>query len=182
MIKPFRLHVQTLRPLEAGPLAPHLTSFAALLGQQRYCRVTGWNKLRLVAALSHWMVQTKLRLKDLNERRVAKFLGWRWRHYVYHSGDKCTPALLLQHLRQLDVIPPPMPAPLTPIDVIERAAPHRCAANRPGRFAGSWRVEVPPRSWHGAGARHRPCRGRADWFACQWRYLRNRMRPNVGTD
>ena len=77
MIKPLRLHVQNLRPLEAGPLAPHLASFAALLAQQRYCRVTGWNKLRLVAALSNWMVQTKLRLKDLNERRVAKFLGWR---------------------------------------------------------------------------------------------------------
>ena len=121
MIKPFRLHVQNLRPLEAGPLAPHLASFAALLAQQRYCRVTGWNKLRLVAALSQWMVQTKLPLKDLNERRVAKFLGWRWRHYVYHSGDKCTPALLLQHLRQLDVIPPPTPVPLTPIDVMERA-------------------------------------------------------------
>jgi len=121
MIKPFRLHVQNLRPLEAGPLAPHLASFAALLAQQRYCRVTGWNKLRLVAALSQWMVQTKLPLKDLNERRVAKFLGWRWRHYVYHSDDKCTPALLLQHLRQLDVIPPPTPVPLTPIDVMERA-------------------------------------------------------------
>ena len=120
MIKPFRLHVQNLRPLEAGPLAPHLASFAALLAQQRYCRVTGWNKLRLVAALSQWMVQTKLPLKDLNERRVAKFLGWRWRHYVYRSGDKCTPALLLQHLRQLDVIPPPTPVPLTPIDVMER--------------------------------------------------------------
>lgn len=47
MIKPFRLHVQNLRSLEAGPLAPHLASFAALLAQQRYCRVTGWNKLRL---------------------------------------------------------------------------------------------------------------------------------------
>ena len=63
MIKPLRLHVQNLRPLEAGPLAPHLASFAALLAQQRYCRVTGWNKLRLVAALSQWMVQTKLPVK-----------------------------------------------------------------------------------------------------------------------
>jgi integrase len=52
---------------------------------------------------------------------VANFLGWRWRHYVYHSGDKCTPALLLQHLRKLDVLPPPTPVPLTPIDVMERA-------------------------------------------------------------
>jgi len=120
MIKPFRLRPQHLRPLEAGPLAPHLGSFAGLLAQQRYCRVTGWNKLRLVAALSKWMIQTKLRLKDLNERRAANFLGWRWRRVVYRSGDKCTLALLFQHLRQSDVIPPPTPAPLTPVDVIER--------------------------------------------------------------
>jgi len=124
MIKPFRLRPQNLRPLEAGPLAPHLGSFAALLAQQRYCRVSGRNKLRLVAALSNWMVQTKFRLKDLNERRAAKYLGWRWRRVVYRSGDKCTLALLLQHLRQLDVIPPQTPPPLTPVDVIERAYGH----------------------------------------------------------
>lgn len=121
MIKPFRLHLQNLRPLEAGPLAPHLASFAALLAQQRYCRVTGWNKLRLAADLSSWMAQSKLRLKDLSEQRIAKFLEWRYRRVFYRSGDKCTLALLLQHLRQFDLIPPPTPAPLTPIDVVERA-------------------------------------------------------------
>src|SRR6185503_2725033 len=92
-----------------------------LLAHQRYCCVTGWNKLRLVADLSSWMAQSKLRLKDLNERSVAKFLGWRWRRVVYRSGDKCTLAHLLQHLRQLDVIPPQTPPPMTPVDVIERA-------------------------------------------------------------
>ena len=124
MIKLFRPHPKILLPLQSGPLAPHLVSFAALLAKQRYCREIGWNKLRLVAALSCWMHQGKIQLKDLNERCIVKFLRWRWRHYVYHSGDKCTPALLLQHLRQLDVIPPPRPAPLTPIDVIERAYGH----------------------------------------------------------
>jgi len=121
MIKLLRLHSQNLQSLEAGPLAPHLGSFAALLVQQRYCHVTGWNKLRLVAALSNWMVQTKLRLKDLSEQRVAKFLEWRWRRVVRRSGDKCTLALLLLHLRQLDVVPPQTPPSLTPVDVIERA-------------------------------------------------------------
>ncbi len=130
MIKPFRLHPQNLRPLEAGPLAPHLVSFAALLAQQRYSHVTGWNKLRLVAALSRWMNQEKLQLQELNERCVAKFLEWRWRHCVYHSGDKCTPVLLLQHLRQLDVIPPPTPVLLTPIDLIERDYGHHLRQER----------------------------------------------------
>ena len=120
MNKPFRPHPQMLQPLQSGPLAPHLDSFAAWLAQQRYCRVTGWNKLRLVADLSNWMVQRKLQLEDLNEQQIAKFFGRRWQRVVYHSGDKCTLAHLLQHLRQLDLVPPPRPAPLTPIDIIER--------------------------------------------------------------
>ena len=120
MRNPFRPHPKTIQPLQSGPLAAHLASFAALLTQQRYSRVTGWNKLRLVADLSNWMVQIKLQLEYLNEQQAAKFLDWRWQRVVYHSGDKCTLALLLKHLRQLDVVPPPTPAPLTPIDVIER--------------------------------------------------------------
>jgi site-specific recombinase XerD len=121
MTTPFRFHPQELRPLEAGPLASHLASFAELLAHQRYSRVTAWNKLRLVAALGKWMVQTRLQLKDLSEQRVAKFLEWRWRRVVYQSGDQCTFAILLQHLRQLDVVPPRTPPSLTPVDVIERA-------------------------------------------------------------
>jgi hypothetical protein len=65
MIKLFRPHPKILLPLQSGPLAPHLVSFAALLANQRYCREIGWNKLRLVAALSCWMHQGKIQLKDL---------------------------------------------------------------------------------------------------------------------
>jgi len=136
MNKPFRPHPQMLQPLQSGPLAPHLDSFAALLVQQRYCSVTGWNKLRLVADLSNWMVQRKLQLDDLNEQQVAKFFNWRWQRVVYHSGDKCTLAHLLQHLRQLDIVPPPRSAPLTPIDMIERDYGHHLRQER-GFMSGS---------------------------------------------
>jgi site-specific recombinase XerD len=121
MTNPFRLDPRTLRPLEIGPLAPHLAGFAHLLAYRRYCRLTAWRKLRLVADLSRWMVQNKFRLKDLDEQGVAKFLAWHWRRFVYRSGDKCTFAALLQHLRQMDVVPPRTPPPLTPIDAVERA-------------------------------------------------------------
>jgi len=120
MRKRFRPHPKTLQPMQSGPLGAHLNSFAALLVQQGYCSVTGWNKLRLVADLSNWMVQRKLRVEDLNEYQIAKFLGWRWQRVVYRSGDKSTPALLLRHLRQADIVPPPVSPPLTPIDLVER--------------------------------------------------------------
>lgn len=97
-----------------------MQSFAALLAQQGYARASGWNKIRLVAALSRWMVQKSLRLKDLNEQRIVMFLQWRRKRIAPHSGDKCTLALLLRHLRQKDVIPPPTPPALGQIDVLER--------------------------------------------------------------
>ena len=120
MSKRFRSYPKTLQPLQTGPLGKHLDKFAALLVQQGYCSVTGWNMLRLVADLSGWMVQRKLRVEDLNEQQTAKFLGWRWQRVVHRSGDQSTLALLLRHLRQVDIVPPPVSPPLTPIDLIER--------------------------------------------------------------
>ena len=120
MSKRFSPHLKTLQPLQSGPLGAHLESFAALLVQQGYTHASGWNKIRLFTALSRWMVQQDLRLEALDEQRVTAFLGWRWKRVVRQGGERCTLALLLRHLRQADVIPPPTPAPLTPIDLIER--------------------------------------------------------------
>jgi len=118
MIKPFRLHAQTCGHWKQAPLAPHLASFAALLAQQRYCRVTGWNKLRLVAALSQWMVQTKLPLKR-PQRTTRGEVPWlalatlrlSQRRQMHAGAFTPTPA-------SMDVIQPPTPVPLTPIDVM----------------------------------------------------------------
>ena len=120
MSKRFRPHPKTLQPLQSGPLGAHLESFGALLVQQGYARASGWNKVRLVAALSRWMVQKNLRIEDLNEQQIAMFLGWRWKRVVHRSGDQCTLALLLRHLRQTDIIRPPAAPALGPIDLIER--------------------------------------------------------------
>jgi integrase/recombinase XerD len=56
----------------------------------------------------------------LNEERVKTFLRWRWKRLVRKSGDQCTLALLLRHLREKDIISPPVTPPLRPIDLIER--------------------------------------------------------------
>jgi hypothetical protein len=67
MSKRFRSPFKTLQPLQSGPLGEYLDKFAALLVLPGHCSVTGWNMLRLVADLSDWMVQRKLRVEDLNE-------------------------------------------------------------------------------------------------------------------
>lgn len=89
MNKRFRPDPKTLQPLNSGPLGAHLESFAALLVEHGYASASGWNKMRLVTALSRWMVQEKLRVEDLDEQQISPFLGWRWNRVVHRSGDQC---------------------------------------------------------------------------------------------
>ena len=120
MSKQFRPHRKTLELLQSGPIGAHLESFAALFVQQRYSRQAGWRKIRLVADLSQWMLQKHFGLKELDEQRTTKFLRWRWKRIVRQGGDQCTLAVLLRHLREKDIIPPPAVPTLRPIDLIER--------------------------------------------------------------
>jgi len=103
-----------------GPLGSHLNGFAALLTQQGYCKTTARNKVRLVADLSGWLEQRRIPLQQLDEERIKTFLRWGWKRLVRKSGDQCTLALLVRHLREKDIISPPVTPPLRPIDLIER--------------------------------------------------------------
>ena len=110
----------TESPRRSGPLEPHLEKFAGLLSEQGYCKSTARNKMRLVADLSRWLEQRRIPLNQLDEERITMFLRWRWKRLVRKSGDQCTFALLVRHLREKDIISPPSAPPLRPIDLIER--------------------------------------------------------------
>jgi len=99
----FNPQAEDLQRLQAGPIGPHLQSFAALVSQQGYCNVNGWLKIRLVAKLSRWLHQRRIPLNELNEARIAAFLNARWKRLARHSGDQITMTLLLRHLRQAKV-------------------------------------------------------------------------------
>jgi hypothetical protein len=119
MTKRFRLHIKTLQSFQSGPLGTHLESFASLLIRRGYSSEAGWDKIRLVADLSRWMVHKKARLEELDEKRTATFLGWHWKRVARQTGDQCTLAMLLRQLRQERIIPAPTaPAP-SHIDLIE---------------------------------------------------------------
>ena len=119
MTKRFRPHIQSLQSFQSGPLGTHLEGFASLLIQQGYSSEAGWDKIRLVADLSSWMVRKNVRLEELDEKRTTTFLDWRWKRIAHQTGDQCTLALLLRQLRQRGVVPaPPAPVP-SPIDLIE---------------------------------------------------------------
>jgi integrase/recombinase XerD len=113
--------VEELRRLQAGPLGPHIESFAVLLSRQGYCRDNGWQKIRLVADLSRWLQQKGIGLRQLDERQVSAFFQARCKRVSRHSGDQATMTSLLQHLRRSHAVPvPPPPAARNDIELIER--------------------------------------------------------------
>src|SRR2546427_263333 len=117
MIVRFDPRPEDLQRLQVGPIGPHLPSFATLVSEQGYCNVTGWLKVRLVATLSRWLQQRRVPLRELNETRIASFFNARWKRLKRHVGDQTTMALLLRHLREANVVPPP-PAPNSDINLI----------------------------------------------------------------
>jgi hypothetical protein len=100
---------EELRRLEVGPIGPHLKGFADLISQQGYCRANGWLKVRLASALSRWLHRRHIVLTQLNEALTTAFLNARWKRVPGRAGERATMTLLLRHLRQAEVIAPPLP-------------------------------------------------------------------------
>jgi site-specific recombinase XerD len=109
MIELFFPEPQDLLPLRSGPLAPHLDRFATLLAHQGYCRAEGRRRVRLVADLSHWLAERRIRLEQFDEHQTTAFIQTRWKTYSKKGGELRTLKLLLWHLRQTGVIPIPRP-------------------------------------------------------------------------
>jgi site-specific recombinase XerD len=109
MIEFFFPQPQDLLPLRSGPLAPHLDRFATLLAQQGYCQPEGRRRLRLVADLSQWLAERRIKLEEFDEHQTTAFFGTRWKTYSKKGGELCTLKLLLWHLHQTGVIPIPRP-------------------------------------------------------------------------
>ena len=94
--------------LRGSPLVPHLSSFAAALGEDGYASVTMQSKLGLLADFSHWVGCRGICVRELNERHAATFIRRRQRKRRLCRGDRETLRQFLAHLRNCDVIPGPV--------------------------------------------------------------------------
>jgi site-specific recombinase XerD len=110
MLDHFYLTTTDLDRFRRGPLAPHIDSFSSVLSEQGYSWQVGMQKMRLVGLLSHWLAEKQTRLRDLDEERVADFLNARRKALRRQRQIQHTLTQLLQHLRQLKIIPYRRPA------------------------------------------------------------------------
>jgi len=96
-----------IRRIRSGPLGAFVDSYAEGLRCQGYTRSTLRWKLRLAGALSRWMHEQKILITDLDEDVVARFLAHAATKHCIANGGCLSLKQLLQHLRQLEAIPPP---------------------------------------------------------------------------
>jgi len=91
----------------AGPLSPHIGSYRAKLEGLGYMPSQVLYYLRFFAKLDLWLLTTKQRLWQLNEKKVDKFLKrLRAKHPTVCHGAPSASRLLLSVLRDMGVVAP----------------------------------------------------------------------------
>ena len=103
-----------------SPLAPHLNKFVSLLFEQGYTKSTMHRKQWLVGKLSQWLSQQSLRIEELNDQKMDQFMELQRIKEAVRRGDRATLRLLIQHWKDLGVIPSfPEKTEENPLDRIE---------------------------------------------------------------
>jgi len=89
-----------------GPLESYVSGFVAELTERGYTPVSAAHQLRLMAHLSRWLAAEGVGPDDLSLARVEEFIGVRRAAgYVNYLTPRAL-AALLEHLRELGVVPP----------------------------------------------------------------------------
>lgn len=97
------------RRYRCGPIGPHLDGFAAQLAEQGYSRQFGMQKIRVVGLLSRWLARCRVRIRQLDEQQIARFLRTQRKALQRQRHVEHTLKQLLQYFRRSKIIPEPHP-------------------------------------------------------------------------
>lgn len=104
----------TIQKLRSGILGKQIDDFATYFVAQGYSKKTFRSRFGLISKLSLWLQAHKLKLNDLNEQQLGKFIQYRKKTTANFigKGDGKTLQLLVEFLRIKGVIPEQkIPAP-----------------------------------------------------------------------
>lgn len=90
-----------------GPLGAYIEGFRALLDARGYASGTERQQLHFVADFSRWLERRQFEVGAVDERRGPEFIRARRRRGYVGRGAGPTLRTLLEHLRQIGVIPAP---------------------------------------------------------------------------
>jgi len=92
------------RPLE-GPLSAHIDSFGKWARDAGYTLYSRQRQILLGACFSRWLGRLRVRLGNINDRHVLRFLRFRARHVKICRGDEAALRHLIGYLRAQGVVP-----------------------------------------------------------------------------
>ena len=107
MIKFFFQSPEALRRHYAGPLGPHLDSFAERLREKGYARNSGRDQIRIISNFSEWLDGRKVDVCGLDCGKVDEFIAHRKRCGRLRHGDAAALKRFLQHLCDVGILPSP---------------------------------------------------------------------------
>jgi site-specific recombinase XerD len=114
---------EDLAPYQIGPLAVHVPDYADLLGHYGYAVAHGRTKLCQVRDFSQWLGKKRIGVEAVNEQVIEAFRSGR-RKLSRCIGEGATLSLLLRHLRDVNVVPPP--CHIMPESSVERVVREYC--------------------------------------------------------
>jgi hypothetical protein len=118
------------RRLKNGPHGQLVERYAARLVEDGLVRQGTWRCLNVVGDLLSWIASRRMKLTDLDERMVERYLLHRGGKQSIQPGDRAALKRWLSVLRDAGtIVPAPLP-PISPQDQIPPPASNRsCAAH-----------------------------------------------------
>jgi integrase/recombinase XerD len=96
---------QTLsHPSCIGALVLHLDAFAASLSEQGYSGLTTKVKLRVIFKFSKWLQKKHLRIEDINESCITRFIRYQNKRNLLRSGDQLALKQFITFLRGIGLL------------------------------------------------------------------------------
>ena len=90
-----------------GPLGKHLDEFSTRLFSLGYTQGTIKAKMLIARHLNKWLHQRKLKVKDLNEKSIRRFLGYYNKCHADDPRNLCSLRDLLNWLREQGIVAKP---------------------------------------------------------------------------
>ena len=104
MIHCFNVVPEKLGRFQTGPLGTQMPAYAGLLHQRGYTYEAGWAKIRQLRDISRWMERRKIAVEMFSEQLVGRYLQERERIRTRPCGERAAFTLMIQHLRQAQII------------------------------------------------------------------------------
>ena len=109
---------QVFQRLKNGPHGQLIERYAARLVEDGLARHGTWRCLNVVGGLLSWMASHRIKVTDLNEARVERYLWDRGNRQTIQPGDRAALKRWLSVLRATGTIAPAVQSPTTPHDQI----------------------------------------------------------------